>query len=433
MENKKNIEGKDKLFAELKKYEKDKLTLEFTQNISNCFNILKNNQINLILEPKLISNIIKNENGENILKDKISNFINDMERSEDKNLNIDHINILLVGRSRIGKKLLSKLVLNNCDLKKRDPKEDFVEYKNEEEKEIQLIKYRGIGYDDNNDPEIIKDKTVGFIKARSNTNNPNDFIHCIWYCIVKGRIEEVEIKYLKMLKKVYENDCIPIIIVYLQGNIPEKIKKEIEEEVPNLEFFNVIVKEIKKPNGKIVKPNKNDLITKTIDKIKDALNGEMQKIMIQSYINNIKKKINDENKQIKQKIINLNIKNFINEYNTVLNGNKFINYLINILGRNLKLFFNVQKNITNRSLNLILYSNIIKNIKNYINTCNNDIRNLIEDISNGNSEDFIEKQVNLEKLNKTSIKLQNKRTLNGFKKTEKIFLKKIFIIYVKNI
>jgi len=40
-------------------------------------------------------------------------LINDMERSEDKNLNIDHINILLVGRSRIGKKLLSKLVLNN--------------------------------------------------------------------------------------------------------------------------------------------------------------------------------------------------------------------------------------------------------------------------------------------------------------------------------
>ena len=152
----------------------------------------------------------------------------------------------------------------------------------------------------------------------------------------------------------------------------------------------------------------------------------MQKIMIQSYINNIKKKINDENKQIKQKIINLNIKNFINEYNTVLNSNKFINYLINILGRNLKLFFNVQKNITNRSLNLILYSNIIKNIKNYINKCNNDIRNLIEDISNGNSEDFIEKQVNLEKLKKTSIKLQNKRTLNGFKKTEKIFLKKNF-------
>ena len=39
------------------------------------------------------------------------------------------------------------------------------------------------------------------------------------------------------------------------------MKKEIEEEVPNLEFVNVIVK-IKKPNGEIVKPDKKDLIKK---------------------------------------------------------------------------------------------------------------------------------------------------------------------------
>ena len=151
----------------------------------------------------------------------------------------------------------------------------------------------------------------------------------------------------------------------------------------------------------------------------------MQKLMTQSYRNYIKNRIQEENEEIKKRIMNLNIKNFVEDYKTVLNDHDFINYIINLIGRNLKLFFN-DNNISNRSLNFIINSSIMKNIINFINDHKKNLKKLIVDIINKNSIDFINKQANLEKFHKSNIETKNKRSLEGFKKTSKIFLKKNF-------
>ena len=147
--------------------------------------------------------------------------------------------------------------------------------------------------------------------------------------------------------------------------------------------------------------------------------------MAQSYRNYIKNRIQEENEEIKKRIMNLNIKNFVEDYKTVLNDHDFINYIINLIGRNLKLFFN-DNNISNRSLNFIINSSIMKNIINFINDHKKNLKKLIVDIINKNSIDFINKQADLEKFHKSNIETKNKRSLEGFKKTSKIFLKKNF-------
>ena len=118
--------------------------------------------------------------------------------------------------------------------------------------------------------------------------------------------------------------------------------------------------------------------------------------------------------------MNLNIKNFVEDYKTVLNDHDFINYIINLIGRNLKLFFN-DNNISNRSLNFIINSSIMKNIINFINDHKKKLKKLIVDIINKNSIDFINKQADLEKFQKSNIETKNKRCLEGFKKTIKFF------------
>ena len=63
---------------------------------------MKKKKINLNLDKKLISNIIKNENAEIICKNKIINEIEEIKNSE--KCKIDHLTILIIGRHKIGKK-----------------------------------------------------------------------------------------------------------------------------------------------------------------------------------------------------------------------------------------------------------------------------------------------------------------------------------------
>ena len=364
---------RDKIYIKLKTYEKDKLKNAFNASYHNSLNILKDNEIKMKLDKKLIEKIIKNENCEKVLIEKIKEHIEKMKEKEDK-YEIKNLNILIVGRRKIGKNDLIKYMLKINKLKK-DKTGDFKEYKSNEKIRYNLIKYKGIGYNENNDPEIIKNKTDEFIKRRLETKDPNKFIHCIWYCIKEERIQLIEIEYLKKLKKVYGSDCMPIIMVYLQGQIPDETKNYIKGEI-NLsvnkdevdEYFqNMIVKKMKIQNGdrfEIVNTKGDKELFKTTNKlILKAFKGDMQKIMTTKLRTDIKESLKKKNNQIKEIMINLNIKNFINEYFKVLNINKFINYLVNILGRCLNQFFDEKKRITNKSLNLIVTSDNMINIK----------------------------------------------------------------------
>ena len=52
------------------------------------------------------------------------------------------------------------------------------------------------------------------------------------------------------------------------------------------------------------------------------------------------------------------------EFNYVYKDNAFIDYILNLLGRNLTIFYD--KQISKKSLNMILNSSVVKNVENFM-------------------------------------------------------------------
>ena len=148
--------------------------------------------------------------------------------------------------------------------------------------------------------------------------------------------------------------------------------------------------------------------------------GNMQTTMTKNIKEEIIRHISHENKKIKNNIIETVINDFLYNYREVKNDSLFIDYLLTILGKKLKEFF---KNISNSGLNLIIKSNIIRNIKSFMNAFKNILKNSIEQDVNTIIKEFIDDQVIMEKKYRTNIEISLKRTLKGFKETSILFIK----------
>ena len=386
----------------------------FEEVLRNC------PQLYLNIEQNLISEIIQKENVGNIYSEKIINKIKEFKNDKEM-FKIEYLTVLLVGKRKIGKKKLIKYMLQLNNEKPNETYNYFRKYRSLKVKNLQLIKYKGIGYDNNNNADAIRDNTISFIKEQISKGNYNNFVHCIWYCLSGTRVEDVEIRYLQELKRVYNDDSMPIIIVYIDEAIPRETETYIRNILPNIVIVSVIPKDIRLPNGNIRRSIGCDKLMKiTIDKIMESLRGNMQLIMVKNIKEEIIRQIRNENHKIKNDIIEEIVNDFIFNYREVKNDSMFINYLLTILGRKLTKFF---KNISNTSLNLIIKSNIIRNIKTFINKFKNILINRIEQDINNIIKEFIDDQVIMEKRYRSNIEISQKRTLKGFKETSILFIK----------
>ena len=348
-------------YFKLRKLEIKKLEKKFLSNNFIFEETLRNIlQLNLYLDQNLINDIIKKENVGNIYTEKIINKINEFKNDKDK-FKIEYLTVLLVGKRKIGKKKLIKYMLQLNDGKPNETYNFFRKYRSSKVRNLQLIKYKGIGYDDNNNADMIRDNTISFIREQISKGNYNNFVHCIWYCLSGTRVEDVEMRYLQELKRVYNDDSMPIIIVYIDEAIPKETEAYIRNFLPSIDIVSVVPKDIRLPNGNIRRSRGVDKLMKiTIDKIIESLRGNMQIIMTQNIKDEIIRQISNENHKIKNSIIESVINDFLSNYREVKNDSMFIDYLLTILGRKLTEFF---KNISNSSLNVIIKSNMIRNIK----------------------------------------------------------------------
>ena len=406
-------------YFKLRKLEIKKLEKKFLSNNFIFEETLRNIlQLNLYLDQNLINDIIKKENVGNIYTEKIINKINEFKNDKDK-FKIEYLTVLLVGKRKIGKKKLIKYMLQLNDGKPNETYNFFRKYRSSKVRNLQLIKYKGIGYDDNNNADMIRDNTISFIREQISKGNYNNFVHCIWYCLSGTRVEDVEMRYLQELKRVYNDDSMPIIIVYIDEAIPKETEAYIRNFLPSIDIVSVVPKDIRLPNGNIRRSRGVDKLMKiTIDKIIESLRGNMQIIMTQNIKDEIIRQISNENHKIKNSIIESVINDFLSNYREVKNDSMFIDYLLTILGRKLTEFF---KNISNSSLNVIIKSNMIRNIK--TNKFKNSLKIRIEQDVNDIIKEFIDDQIIMEKKYRTNIELIHKRTLSDFKETSILFIK----------
>ena len=101
--------------------------------------------------------------------------------------------------------------------------------------------------------DSVVEEITKFVEKKELSGNPDDFIHCIWYCITGTRFEDIEEQTLLKLSQLYDDSKLPVMVVYTQAK--KEIDKEIKKEKKAIfnfskNFFKGIKKSLKEDEKK---------------------------------------------------------------------------------------------------------------------------------------------------------------------------------------
>ena len=264
----------------------------------------------------LIKDLFKAEKIISFTKNVLKNLIND---SKNEVKSVEHLNIVVVGPSGVGKSTLINAVLNSENLTPegfgRPVSQETNFFTSEEVPFFRLADSKGIEKNAKCSVEVVLETIKNFIKSQLDTKEPDNFIHCIWYCWTGARLEESEIDLLNKLTKVYTSETLPVIIVYTNAIDPvqnENAKKYVLNQLKcKNEFVDVLSKEKEIVNGVKIPQRNIDLLREiTIKSAKTAINSscyegliEDIKARIKSLVEELSEKLNNKIKiEIKNKI-----------------------------------------------------------------------------------------------------------------------------------
>ena len=302
---------KEKKKEELKKLFKEKAEKKKLNKLAEIEKEFESNKSSFCqkeiskFDQKEISSFIKSFLKTEKVKDFLSDFLIQLITINKTIVkNIEHLNIVLVGPSGVGKTTLINAVLN-MDLKtgfgcpQTINSEYFI---SEKIPFLRLADTRGIEKNTAYGVDSTFENIKSFIQNQLKSNDFDKFVHIIWYCWSGTRFEKSEIELFKKISEQYSIENIPVIIVYTNAVFPKEIenaKKFFKEELKlQNEFIDILALE-KELDGKIIEArNLDKLIQRSIELAKSAIKSSIY----EGIISEVSKKI-DEN--IKGIIIDL--------------------------------------------------------------------------------------------------------------------------------
>ena len=426
----------DPAFNELKKQEKNVLleNLKLKDNFIKTFeNAIKSKTIPLYNNKDLVSEFIETEKGEDAFQTKIEQCIEKIQKTKN-DYQIKYLTVMLVGKSGVGKSTLINSVLQlEKGSKAKTGTGKFVTikytpYKNDSVPFLRLIDTRGIELNKNYGSEQVKEDAEEFIQKQKDTNDPNNFVQCIWYCFTGTRFEQAEVSLLNSLRSTYGESTIPIILIYTQAtdrNAINEMKEYIKSINLDANFLEVLAerKELVNNSGAIEAFGIDKLIKETLKKCRNALKGEMFSVITEGISKKVENILNEQNQLDKDYIIKTMKLCFIDNFSYFTKKETFINFVMHLLGFNIIIFFEKK----DKQLN-INCSNIFDNsdlFNNYIYVLMKDYENIAEDLITPllekKSKELINLQVKVQKDFKKEISYVNQRNLEDFQNSIKEF------------
>lgn len=163
----------------------------------------------------------------------------------DKIKNLKTLNIMVVGKSGVGKSTLINSLFRGNFAETGLGRPVTSEIRKKVKKDYPLAIYDTPGFElSSSQQNKVKDEILDIISKGFASKDINDAIHCIWYCVNVGgnrTFDESEINWLKEFTEENKVTQVPIIVVLTQA-IPKKkateMKNHVEKE--NLDIIKVV-------------------------------------------------------------------------------------------------------------------------------------------------------------------------------------------------
>ena len=430
----KKYDMNDPVFKSVKK-EENKMLTNFYKSKKDDFQTqmtayLNNQNLNFV--NLLTSQIIINENGTKLMKQKIKSEIENVENKEDAQFKISNLTVLILGQAGTGK---STLVNNILFDGKEVAKENDVDigttafiapYKNPKVPYLQLVDSRGIQLDNAWSINNIGDTASNFIREKLAQTNFNDFVHCIWYCVKNQRFVDIEKNLLEDINKITTQEDgtkkIPVIIVLTKALEPDYIRV-MKEYIKNKKKFDdvvdVVAKRITLVQGMSAERRGLDtLVDLTVKKCKENFNGDLKKVMMKNLTQHVRETLFANNSMIRDKIIRIMKRDTVDDDLANKNFDKYVNDIYNY---NVCYFLGLNQ-MSRESSNLIKTSEFNRHKVNFFSFCLKYIKNNISNELPFFANKFLDIQATKEIENNHPLQMTNKRNYNDFIKSSEKFL-----------